>query len=114
MNRPTRRFLHTSLGLCSVVAFIGASYPRLVAWSESSNAHLIATTRAASCLVTKHPLTPNAVATDEQGKPLVAGRYLCYWDGTTAQTGKNGVIGFIRSGQPEQIASILESRGFRK
>jgi hypothetical protein len=114
MNRPTRRFLHAALGFCSIVAFIGAAYPRLVAWSESSNAHLIATTRAASCLVTKRPLTPNAIAIDEQGQPLVAGRYLCDWEGTTAQTGKNGVIDFIRSGQPEQVASILESRGFRK
>jgi hypothetical protein len=114
MNRTTRRFLHVSLGLCSIVAFIGASYPRLVAWSESSNAHLIATTRAASCLVTAHPLTPNVVATDEQGKPLVAGRYLCDWQGNTAQTTKGGLIGYVRSGQPEQITSILESRGFKR
>jgi hypothetical protein len=113
MNRTTRRFLHASLVCASVAAFVGAASPRIAAWSDTSNANLIATTRAASCLATKYPIVPNSIAIDDYGQPLPAGRYLCYWDGATAQTGKGGVIGYIRAGQPEKIAEILATRGFQ-
>jgi hypothetical protein len=113
VNRYTRRFLHTALGFCALTAFVGASYPRIVAWSGVSNAHLIATTRAASCSVVGN-LSPSQLVTNEQGVPLPPGQYVCDWAGNTAQIVKGGYAGWFKSGQPEQISDILKGRGFKQ
>jgi hypothetical protein len=114
MNRSTRRFLNLSLGFFALTCFVGAAHPRLVAWSETSNAHLIATTRAASCLVVGGSIIPNSIALDVSHRPLPPGKYICDWQGNTAQTTENGAMGFVRSGQPEQVSSILTQRGYKR
>jgi hypothetical protein len=114
VTRATRRLLHVALSSTAVAAFVASANPRIVAWSESSNANLIATTRAASCLLANEPIQPNTIITDSKGRPLPPGRYICYWDGMTGQTTQGGAVGYLKPGQPEQIASILESRGFKK
>lgn len=113
MHRSTRRFLHASLGVSALTAFVAAAHPRIVAWSTTSNHHLIATTRATSCLVMNKPLAANTIAVTADGVPLAAGKYLCDWWGNTAQTTKGGAIGYIRSGVPEQVSAILVQRNFK-
>ena len=114
MNRGTRRFLHASLGFCALTSFVGASYPRLVAWSDTSTSHTIASQRAASCLVVVNPIVANTLITDGSGRPVGNGKFICDWQGNSAQITNGGYAGYVRSGQPEQISEILKGRGFKQ
>lgn len=94
--------------LLSVMALGHAVAPRVKAWAFVMNSNLIAQQRAASCDLMDQSVQLGLRTTQNPG------RLSCYWDGSTGEVQNDRVIRNIKNGNAEEIAKILESRGFKR
>lgn len=114
MNHLTKRIL--LIGGCSIssVACLSTVAPRVIAWNQSSQGVLIASSRAMNCRVLNGSIEPNSIPLDFKTKrPLPPGTHVCDWQGMTGQINGTGAIDFLKQGQSESIATTLKERGFK-
>jgi hypothetical protein len=114
VDHTTKRILLAS-GFClSTAACATTIAPRVIAWNIASQGVFVASSRATNCRLLNGPIAQNTIPIDSKtNKPLVPGTHVCSWDGNTGQINGNGVIDYLKQGQPEEIAKTLKQRGFK-
>lgn len=114
MNHLTKRIILFGGLTLSSVACVSTILPRVMAWNESSQGVLIASSRSLNCRVLTTPIVPNSIPVDGKTKrPMPPGTHICDWQGNTGQINGTGAIDFLKQGQSEAISSTLKERGFK-
>ena len=113
MRHQVKRIMLGAGAAVSVGTALAAVQPRIVAWNTASQATLIASQRAASC-VPLNFVKSNSIPTDYVSRqPFEPGTLVCDWQGRTGQINGYGAIDYVRQGQAQQINATMTSRGFR-
>jgi len=113
MNHPLKRIALGVSSTMSIGVCLASIQPRIVAFNQTSQAVLIASQRAASCTPLNY-VKANSIPIDyASSQPFEPGTLVCDWSGRTGQINGYRAIDYVRQGQPQQINTVLISRGFQ-
>lgn len=112
MNHQIKRIALIASGASAIGAFLAAVQPRILAFNQTSQAVLIASQRAASCITVSY-VKANSIPVDYASRqPFEPGTLVCDWQGRTGQINGNRAIDYVRQGEAKHINEVLINRGF--